>query len=287
MNYRPDRAARALATGRTGMIALWMEDFRQPYTVSVVDHVAERFGDPSFELVIRTMTYGDRSPETVSQWQVDGILVMDGVDYVRRLFERGVPDCPPLVAMGDDPGVDVDYVGVDLRVGATEAVRHLLDVGCRRVAFLTNTWGDRREEPRYAAYLSVLQEAGLSPEVIVVPGITRSATRQVMREYVQCEGSPDGIFCLSDSFAIAAYRALYDLGIRVPDDMAIVGCDGLEEGEYLERPLTTIVQPFDEMAAMAWQFLRRRMADRSLPRQRGILSAHLAVRESSRYRHSG
>ncbi len=281
MNYRPHRAARALATGRTGMIALWVEDLRQPYAIAVMNHILCHFNDPSFELVIRTMRPMDTTPQTLAQWQVDGILALDSVNYLHDLQEHSLSDCPPLVAMGDPLKIEVDHIGVDLYAGAVAAVRHLMDIGCRRIAFFTNTWGDRPDEGRYAGYTAALQAAGRTPEYIVMKGGERSSAKQVLREYVLREGCPDGLFCLSDVMAICAYRALLDLGFRIPEEVAIVGCDGLQETEYLERPLTTIVQPFDTMAALAWQFLRRRMADPMLPTQKRNLEPHLVIRASS------
>jgi LacI family transcriptional regulator len=282
MNYRPHRAARALATGRTGMIGLWMEDLRQPYAIGVMNHVLSHFNDPAIELVIRTMRNVEATPLAMAQWQVDGILALDGVDYVRSLFTQGLTACPPLVAMGDAPEIDVDHVGIDLFAGAVAAVQHLIDVGCQRIAFFTNHWGNRQDEGRYAGYTSALQAAGRNTEFIVMTGVDRATARQVIRDYVGQQGCPDGLFCLSDHMAIGAYRGLLDLGIPVPDAIAIVGCDGLQETEYMACPLTTIVQPFEAMSALAWQFLRQRIEDPALPIQKRILSPHLVVRESSR-----
>lgn len=281
MNYRPHRAARALATGRTGMIALWVEDLRQPYAISLMNHVLDHFSDPSFDLVIRAMRHIDTSPQAVSQWQVDGILALDGADRLYSLFGDNPLACPPLVAMGDTPEVDVDHVGVDLYAGAVQAVNHLMEIGCQRIAFFTNNWGNRPDEGRYAGYISALQAAGRTPEIIVTSGSERTSTRQLIREYIAQNGCPDGLFCLSDIIALGTYRGLLDLGIRVPDEVAIVGCDGLQEAAFLERPLTTIAQPFDAMAALAWQFLCQRMDAPSLPRQKRILVPSLVVRESS------
>ncbi len=285
MNYRPHRAARALATGRTGMIGLWIEDLRQPYAISIMNHVLSHFNDPAVELVIRSMRNIEAPPLAMAQWQVDGILALDGVDYLRSLFAQGLTACPPLVAMGDAPQIEVDHIGIDLYAGAFEAVQHLIAGGCRRIAFFTNIWGNRQGESRYDGYTSALQAAGHNSEIIVMTGIERATARQVIRDYVAQHGCPDGRFCLSDVIAIGAYRGLLDLGIRVPDDVAIVGCDGLQEAEYLACPLTTIVQPFEAMSALAWQFLHQRIEDPALPIQKRVLSPHLVVRESSRLNH--
>jgi len=281
LNYRPHRVARALATGRTGMIALWAQTLRQPYAVNVMNQVLDQLSDPSFELVIRTMRQLDAYADGIAHWQVDGILALDGVDVLQHVLAQGRSASPPVVAMGDPPGIPVDHVGVDLYAGAIEATRHLIAAGCRRIAFFTNTWGNRPGEGRYDGYLSMMQEAERASEVIVMDGEERTTARATLRAYIQRAGQPDGLLCLSDTIAMGACAAIHDLHLRIPEDIAIVGCDGLEEIEYLQPPLTTIEQPFDKMAAVAWQFLRQRIDTPSLPIQTCILSPQLVVRASS------
>ncbi len=81
--------------------------------------------------------------------------------------------------------------------------------------------------------------------------------------------------------AIGAYRALCELGLRVPTDVALVGCDGIEDTEYLERPISTIEQPISEMCALAWDFLQRRIQEPNHPPQRVVLQPKLVIRASS------
>jgi LacI family transcriptional regulator len=82
--------------------------------------------------------------------------------------------------------------------------------------------------------------------------------------------------------AIAIYRGLCDMKLRVPEDVALVGCDGIQDTEYLECPLTTLVQPVAESCGTAWQFLCQRLENPQLKRQHAVLQPKLVVRESSR-----
>jgi LacI family transcriptional regulator len=104
--------------------------------------------------------------------------------------------------------------------------------------------------------------------------------RHAVTEYVREHGPPDGIFCHNDDFAIGAYRALRDMGLRIPDDVALVGCDNLEETAYLDVPLSTIAVPTEELCRTGWEFLYRRMHDPSAPLQCAILQPQLVVRAS-------
>lgn len=111
---------------------------------------------------------------------------------------------------------------------------------------------------------------------------TRDPARTAVTEHLRRHGCPDGLFCRNDEMAVGAYRAFCDLGIRVPEDVALVGCDGIEEAEYGYCPLSTIVQPFAQMCEAVWQLLARRMQPPDTPLEHIVLPAYLAVRHSPR-----
>src|SRR5437868_4553948 len=104
---------------------------------------------------------------------------------------------------------------------------------------------------------------------------------RLIQDFVREHGHPEAIFCHSDDVALGIYRGLCDLNLRVPEDVALVGCDGIQDTQYLECPLTTLVQPVAEMCATAWQFLLQRLEKPKLKNQRAVLKPKLAIRESS------
>jgi LacI family transcriptional regulator len=280
MGYRPNLAARALVTGRTHTVALWMTQLAPPYYARVIQAVQAHTEAAGYETLLwKTSSIGER-PSPLEHWPVDGVLDLDG-HFVRA--GRDLSQLPPLVTMGVDYTRDADYVGIDLLGGAAEAVRHLLAQGRRRIAYLlpadrNNDWDDQR----YRAYVTTLREAGREPEFIPAASWTRAGGREALDAHIAARGCPDGLFCTNDVLAIGAYRALRDRGLRLPDDVALVGCDGIEDVEFLDTPLSTIVQPVEEMCALAWGFLQRRMADPACPPQQVVLPARLRVAASSR-----
>jgi LacI family transcriptional regulator len=169
-------------------------------------------------------------------------------------------------------------VGLDLGRAARAAVEHLVGLGLRRIALLALPDSEGR---RYQAYVSVMEAAGLPQEFILLPEGSRGETRRQFREYVAANGHPEAVFCHNDDTAIAVYRALCDLGLRVPEDVALVGCDGIEDTEFLPVPITTIVQPVEEMSRLAWEFLRNRIREPDAPPQHVVLEARLEIRASS------
>jgi LacI family transcriptional regulator len=141
----------------------------------------------------------------------------------------------------------------------------------------------RAADKRYLAYQQGLAESGLPPELIDLPGQDRATIRTFLRGYIQESGCPGAIFCHNDDAALAAYRALLDLDIRVPEDCALVGCDGIPDTEYLPVPITTIVQPYSALCETACQFLKRRIAEPDCPAQQATFAAVLEKRDSSRF----
>jgi LacI family transcriptional regulator len=276
MNYRPNRMARALATGRTHFVALWVPDIFHPYYVRVMQHVGERLEGTGNELVV----YRVPNPfdPAAAFGSADGILVLDYPEVPDRYREFD-PHHAPLVNMGVRPNPRVDHVKVDLVPGAADAVRHLIGRGCRRVAYLADTPSFHAGEPRYDAYRDVMREAGREPLLIGTAANSREAARDAVKEYVRAHGGPpDGLFCLSDDLALGAYRGLCDLGLSAPDDAVLVGCDGIAEVEYLERPFGTIALPLAEMCAAAYDLMRRRTEDPTRPAEGVVLRSEFIAR---------
>jgi LacI family transcriptional regulator len=279
LGYSPNATARALATGRTQQVTLWANFAYTSYYARVGQFAQEEAARRRYQLLIRDFhqdlpLLGQIDPTT---WLTDGILCVDVWFLPRLQKDRQVRIDKPIVFMGSFSDPEKDYVGVDLYQGAVAAVQHLLQAQPRRLAGLLAGEPD----PRWNAYLRVMREAGRQPELIPMPDETRQGNRQRLKAYIQEKGCPDALFCHNDNVAIAAYRALCDLGIRVPEDVAIVGCDGIEETEYHACPISTIAQPVQEMCALAWQQLERRMRDPSAPLQKVMLPPRLVIRQSS------
>lgn len=142
-------------------------------------------------------------------------------------------------------------------------------------------------EERTVVYETLSRAAGREPEYIFPPFLpaVREHAHQTLLDYVAEHGCPDAIFCGNDEQAIAVHLALSELGYRVPEDVALIGCDDLPEAQYHVPPLATIVQPFGEMSRIAWEFLQRRMAEPDAPRQYTVLEATFEPRKSSERSH--
>lgn len=285
LGFQPSATARALSTGRTHVISMWIPGFSGRYATEVLRVMWQHLVQHGFELNMwdtslnfDPMTMLERSPSL----QAEGIIILDRTEWVHKMLEDPQHLSVPVVSIGSYYETNIDYVGVDLNYGAQEATRHLIQSGCKRVAYMAPEWVITEGDARYDAYLASVTKAEMTPEIISVPEMSRTAAKRILKKHIEAQGNPDGIFCFNDDYALAAYRVLRELGIKVPDDVALVGCDGIEDTEYLERPISTILSPMSEMCKLAWEFLDARMRNPNMPQQRVVLVPKLVIRDSSR-----
>ncbi|MBC8140272.1 MAG: LacI family DNA-binding transcriptional regulator [Armatimonadetes bacterium] len=267
MGYRPNANARALATGRTYLVALQLFRVDSPFCASVARTLQSLAWHDGYEVLTHEFDGRENSLRSV----VDGVLVLDRLQSVPPA--NPTTPCVSLGSFYDETG---DYVGVDLEGASREILHHFLQAGRRRIAFVAR---DQHEitDGRRIAYSEVLRMAGLTEEFVFLPENTRSHGRRCFAEYADKHGIPDALFCVNDEVAVGCFRALRDRGLRVPEDVALVGCDGTEEGQYHDPPLTTIAQPIEEMCRLAWEFLKQRMANPDATWQQTTLSANLRL----------
>lgn len=279
LGYRPNLTGRALATGRTHLISLWINNPYMPYYANIARCLHQESVKRGYHPIIRSVSTLSSEP---THWEApdglaDGIIAADVREPLQKLLDLSPMLKRPLLSLGVLCVQKVDHVAIDLYAGAEQAVEHLVSTRSGRITALLFAEND----PRTWAYRDVMSKSGRAAEVIMIPDETRSSNRLFVRDYIERRGHPAAFFCHNDDVAIAAYRALCDLGLHVPDDVAIVGCDGIEDTEYLPVPITTVVSPVQEMIAMGWQFLEHRMDEPSAPIQSAILLPKLEIRESS------
>ena len=276
LGYFPNKAARALATGRSHLVALQVPDVASSHGMRVLAALQDLAQRDDYALVLIN---AENSHAT--QWPLDGVLVLDPLT---ALPARVLAQDAPVVAMGCYPHLappETDYVALDLFRGARQAMKHLRESGCRRIAYMAATSLFRDEEPRYAMFKKY---GGQNAEFIRIENdeLPRRAAARSLRAYVENHGAPDGLFCCNDDGAIGAARALHSLNLSVPHDVKIVGCDGISDAQDNEPSLSTIELPVEAMCRLAWQMLLRRLDNPQLAPQRETLPTTLIIRDSSR-----
>jgi LacI family transcriptional regulator len=282
--YRPNPHPRALKRGRTGIIALWIPDQISTHYTRVARELNHLVKQNRHELIVTDVGNGRSAEQMLSHVPMDGVFAVDAPNAVRTHLQSNVAGSIPVISLGARRPTKTDYVQVDLQAGAGEAMQHLISSGFRRIIHATFERNEQSGTGRRMAYELAMRQAGLKPKLFFYPlsEQQRPIVRQSIQDYVRKHGCPEAIFCHSDDIALGIYRGLCDLKLRVPQDVALVGCDGIQDTEYLETPITTLVQPVTEMCATAWRFLLQRLDHPDMKRQHAVLKPELVIRESSR-----
>lgn len=286
--FVPNRAARGLAMGRTGMIGIVMSvDF------------GNFFSDPFFGALLQATYDAARQHELVlSLWMPDGPndrntidqvtsgSMLDGVvmaaenahdPIVHALSESQ----KPFVLLGRSAThTDVSFVDVDNRGAAREATAHLAGLGRTRIATIAGPEFSVAGTDRLDGYHDALADAGLpaDPALVADGGFTAHGAADAVRAILPAK--PDAIFAASDVMAIAAMTELESQGLRVPEDVAVVGFDDLPAARELTPPLTTVRQSVPLLASEALNMLTARIADPAAAKMSKLNPTELIVRES-------
>ena len=284
MGYRPNPHARALKRGRTGIIALWIPDQISTHYTRVARELNHLVKQAKHELIVTDVGNDQAVEQVLSHVPMDGVFAVDAPNAVRAHMKSAFGRSIPVISIGAHRPEKTDYVQVDLLAGAAAAMEHLISSGFRRIVHATFEQNERTDSGRRLGYEQAMQKAGLKPEYFYYPlsEQQRPIVRQSIQEFIRDQGCPEAIFCHSDDVALGIYRGLRDLNLRVPQDVALVGCDGIQDTEYLESPITTLVQPVAEICETAWRFLLQRLENPALDRQQAVWQPVLAIRESSR-----
>jgi len=287
LGYRPNVAARALMTGRTGLVGFWMDLQYSRYRGHVLDRMRAVLSETDLALAVTDVDDEyelQHSFDRALRVPVDGIIAFDNsssVEAFGREHDRIAPKTP-FVSMGAYWSEAGSYVGIDLRAGAEAAMDHLLSGGRRRIAYMVPSDSDLvASGPRFEAYRDRMEGSGLARETIQTETTGMGSVREALRRIHENGRLPEAILCMNDDLALAAAFALERLGVRPGRDVALVGFDGIEDTEHGPCPITTVRQPIETMCALAFEFLRAHMEEPTSPPQQRILVPELIVRESS------
>lgn len=281
LGYKPNRAARALTTGRSEMIAICVPSSGEGYYASALHNLQSAATVSGYEVVVWEAEHEGSTRKKPSDLNVDGFLALD-VEVPDSQFTDDDGIRKPGVNLGLIPRKGWDNVTIDVKSPGDKAFQHLIDMGCRHILYVRLPADEAPLDGLYHAFCDLNPPPGVFVEEIVCPGRERATVSQTVKAYVERSGKPDGLFCFNDSLAMAAKRALTELGIHCPKDVAIIGCGGTEEGEYSCPSLSTISHPIREAAQTAWEFLHNRLENGALKPQSKVIKAKFIARESSK-----
>ncbi len=294
-NYHPNAAARALASRRSQLIGLVVPQsmsavFADPYFPMLIQGVSAACEERGYFMLLSfpVMTVSETLTRIVRGGHLDGLVVAASLTdnkYVAQLTQEGMPFV--LVGRSDYPGA-LTSVDVDNVRGAAVAVQHLLRLGCTGVATITGPLGMTAALDRRDGYLAALRAAHIEPpDSFVQEGDwSEWSGSRAMDALLRLPRRPEAVFAASDNMAIGALKAIRAAGLRVPDDIALVGFDDIPLASALETPLTTVRQPiyrlgYTAASVLIDDLLRAPEGEPPLAQgQRTVLGTELVVRES-------
>lgn len=289
LDYQPNQVALSLVTRHTHSIGVIVPNLDYFFATAVrgIDEIALEAGYTVLTCQSNE-SYGREITNTqrLLNSQVDGLIVSlssatSNVDHMRRLMQRGVP-----LVLFDRvaPDLDATKVVLDNYDGAMQAVTHLFEQGCRRIAYLAGPPSFSISNQRKEGYLAALRQHGLPVEedLIIHCEFDQAHAYRATEQLLDGDQRPDAIFTVSDRLAIGALLALRHRGRLVPADVALVGFNDEPVASLLTPTLSSVGQPAFEMGKVAAQlFLEQFNSEAVLPPRTIVLKPTLVVRESS------
>jgi DNA-binding LacI/PurR family transcriptional regulator len=275
MGYRPNRLARSLGRRKTDTIGLLISGLKNAFFVELLESAETLTLEAGYDVML------DAAPSLHSNhqargrvrngWPVDGALVWATGGQHASEFLGAQADSIPVVYLGAIRKDETDWVSFDYEAGGRQATEHLVTRGYRRIAFLAPS---RIEELRNIGYRKVMEEAGLPLSYVLTDNEeTRAAGVRAALQIAEMPAAtrPDAVFCHNDMLAVGVYCGLRRAGLQAPDDLAIVGFDGVEETQFTEVPLTTVGTDNTRLCRHALSILTRRLNGDVSSAQEGIV----------------
>jgi LacI family transcriptional regulator len=285
--YVYDRAAAQLRKKRTNIVGVSICDLLNPYFAEIaagVEQVLEEHGRVLFlGNATESVTRQARFLETLREYNVEGVLLMPAVGTRRAELERLREwHIPAVLVSRYVPGVSMDYVGSDNRLGSVLATRHLLALGHRRVAFVGLNRQTTTGRDRFSGFRAALNQEGvpLHSELVVECSATREEGYQAAHTLFECTRPPTAIVCFDDLLAFGVMLGLRRLGIEPGRQCSVVGADDVTEASLWLPPLTTVAVDAAGLGRSAAQLLRNRIERSEAATQRLTLPPKLVVRAS-------
>ncbi|WP_419943987.1 LacI family DNA-binding transcriptional regulator [Candidatus Poriferisodalis sp.] len=287
LHYRPNMVARALITKRSGTVGLVGGDMTDPYFGALAEGIQQRAREAGQTMFFAsTRSNPERQAEVLrSFWAraVDGVIVFPALDSIEQLTDYGERGLPIVVVDDFLDAPNVACVSFDLHSGGRLAARHLLESGRRRMGVISTTVSPPRRRHREQGFVRTLEEAqdGRHAPAVSQTEPTVKGGEAGLAQLLSQMPDLDGVFAYNDLVAIGAVRAAVASGRRVPEDIAVVGCDDIEMSTYVTPALTTIRLDRSRLSTEVVAALGDLIESPGERREAVVLGVELAVRESA------
>jgi LacI family transcriptional regulator len=287
LHYQPSAIAAALTGKQTYTLGLLVPDISNPYFAELARAVEDRSRQLGYSVVICSTDNKDERVERylnlLQQKRVDGMMIGTGIDNAEILSPLLQQSIPVALIARHMPSLSVHTVAIDDRLGGALAAQHLLELGHTHVAVLSEPFKVSSSKERVRGFREALEKAGLSLEADHVRESSAdlgSAKKEALVLLTE-KNRATGIFCCNDMQAIGALQAAKELGLRVPEDVSIIGFDNTILASVTSPPLTTVAQPIEDLGRRAVDLLIDELKDEGKSPQKIVLKPELVIRDST------
>ena len=292
LNYQPNVTARALVTGRSFAMGLVVPDLIHPFFGEVAKGLADTLRDKGYDLVIAS-SEEDAAAEIQAIEQmlargVDAMVVASAQSDAGFLNAMALRKTPYVLVDRRFAGTTANFVGVDDEKAGRLATEHLISAGCRRIAHIRGPRVSTAEE-RAKGYREAIRKRGEMSAGYVVAEEKGDASGEVsgyraMANLLSLDPRPDGVFCYNDPSAMGAMQAILDAGLRIPEDIAVVGCGNVRYAQFLRVPLTSVDQKSCEIGTQAGLLALSLIGLKTIPKPVSIVLDPVVVPRGSTVR---
>lgn len=286
LGYYPNTQARALVLGRSRIFGLIVSEITNPFFPEVVQTFENLAVENNYEILLTSTVHDPKRMESsvrrMIERRVDGVAILTfGMEdsLIEHLRYRKVP----LVFVDVGPEVPgIANIRINYLHGIRQAVQHLAALRHSRIAFIAGPQHLKSAMARREAFRSSMTEIGLSPDLIVVGNHKLEGGMKAFSELYNLKNRPTAVLCSNDMTAIGVMRQAYEQGVRIPEDLSVVGFDDIHLTEFTIPPLTTVQMSQQELATIAFQALLNEVDDpQSNEPQQYELKTSLVLRRST------
>lgn len=286
LDYRPNKAAKSLVTQRSETLAVisYGLDYYGPSQMLInIEHAAREAGyDLIFTSLSETTVDAFRSAiDHLAGWQVDGIIAITPVMGASCEELQDLCGRTPLVQIDTQLGLEAPSVVIDQGHGTRLVTQHLIDLGHRRICEISGPLNWYGAAARHEQWLHTLQRAGLAPIASMEGDWSTRSGYESAKQLLEAGTDFTALVVANDLMALGAMRALREAGLRVPEDVSVVGFDNMPQTEYFEPPLTTIWQDFNKLGQHGIEMLIKRLTNPDAPIKQRVVHPVLVERAST------
>ncbi len=286
LGYVSSLAARGMRSRRTNVIGLIMPDVASPYSAAVMQGVNQAIAQLDYDLIVYTNGDSHKFDTADQERHYVALLnggVTDGVIVVTPVATDFPTDSPVVAIDPNNESPECTGIISTNRVGALQAMNHLLGMGHKRIGHITGRRDLVSAMRRLQGYKDGLSAAGLPLDqaLIKTGDYTAETAVKCTRDLLELDDPPTAIFAANDMSAMGVYQAVRDAGLHIPDDLSVVGFDNLRDAIFLDPPLTTVNQNVPEMGRIATEMIVKLIGGEPLEQNLHKTQTQLVVRDST------